>query len=158
MGVEVALLADRPGLIPTVAGWIFDEWGRLWPGTTPEALRADVAACCGRDALPLALVACEGAACVGTASLRAHSDGFPPALTPWLVRVYVPPEARGRGVGAGLVRAAEETARALGAPRLYLCTPDRQAFYARLGWSADGRATYHDQAVTVMSRVLAPEP
>ncbi|HEX7243292.1 MAG TPA: GNAT family N-acetyltransferase [Longimicrobiaceae bacterium] len=157
MSVRVVPLADRPELVPVVAGWIFAEWGHLWPGTTPEAVRADITAYCRPDALPLVLVACEdgGGACVGTASLRAHSDGFPPALTPWLVRVYVPPEARGRGVGAGLVRAAEETARALGAPRLYLCTPDRQAFYARLGWSADGRATYHDQAVTVMSRRLA---
>lgn len=153
-GVEVVPLAERPELVPVVARWVFEEWGRDWSGSTLESLVADTEAYCRRDALPLALVACRGGACVGTASLRAHSAGFPEELTPWLVRVYVPREERGGGIGGALVRAAEDAARALGVPRLYLCTSDRQAFYAGLGWEACGESTYHGHAVTVMIRDL----
>ena len=155
MALEIVLLADRPGLIPTVAEWVFGEWGSDWPGKTLEDVLADTLAYARRGSLPLALVACDGAECLGTAALREHSEGFPRELTPWLVRVYVPASARGRGVGGALVRVAEAQARALGAPRLYLCTTDRQSFYGRLGWSEDGDGTYHGQAVTLMSRALA---
>jgi len=152
--IEIVLLADRPDLLPVVAGWVHGEWGHQWPGSTPASVAADVADYCRHDALPLALVALHEGVCAGTASLRAHSAGFPEALTPWLVRVYVVPDRRGAGVGRALVRAAERVARSLDAETLYLCTPDRQSFYAELGWEPCGEGTYHGEAVTVMSRRL----
>jgi predicted N-acetyltransferase YhbS len=150
----VVPLADRPEFVATVVEWIWDEWAHEWPGTTPETLAVDVATYRQLSALPMALVAVRGGECVGTASLRAHSAGFDEALTPWLVRVIVPASARGEGVGKALVRAAETAARALGAGTLYLCTPDRQSFYAALGWREIGDGVYHGHPVTAMSRAL----
>ncbi|HEU0052601.1 MAG TPA: GNAT family N-acetyltransferase, partial [Longimicrobium sp.] len=141
--VEVVLLAERPELAEAVAAWVWDEWAHEWPGTTRESLAADVAAYVRRGALPLALVALRGGACVGTAALREHTAGFDEALAPWLVRVVVAPSARGTGVGKALVRAAETEARGLGFAALHLCTTDRQSFYAALGWDEIGEGTYH---------------
>ena len=157
--VVVRPLAERPAYVPTVAAWLLAEWGALWPGATPDSVAADVADYVRHDELPLALVAEAGdgetARCVGTASLRAHTDGFPAALTPWLVRVYVAPDRRGDSVGRRLVQAAEAAARRLGAPELWLCTADRQRFYAALGWEEREAAEYRGQRVTVMRRGLA---
>jgi GNAT superfamily N-acetyltransferase len=56
-----------------------------------------------------------------------------------LKRMYVAPEARGRGLGARLVAALEEEARRLGVRRLVLETGDRQlaaiALYTRAGFA-----------------------
>ncbi|NLS10762.1 GNAT family N-acetyltransferase [Nesterenkonia sp. MY13] len=58
--------------------------------------------------------------------------------TPEVKRVYVVPEARGKGAASTLMDALEEAARATGAPRLILQTGDRQpdaeALYQKRGW------------------------
>jgi GNAT superfamily N-acetyltransferase len=77
-------------------------------------------------------------------------------LSPWLASLYVAPPARGRGLGAQLVRAAVDYARGQGVPRLYLFTPDRAAFYARLGWSLLGSRRLGPREVTLMAIDLAP--
>lgn len=54
-------------------------------------------------------------------------------------RMYVAPQARGRGVSTALLRAIEDEARALGVARLVLETgslqPDAMRFYEREGYS-----------------------
>lgn len=49
-----------------------------------------------------------------------------------LKRMYVAPSHRGRGVSTALLDAAEQAARALGAPRIILQTGDRQPDAVRL--------------------------
>ncbi|WP_327716827.1 GNAT family N-acetyltransferase [Streptomyces sp. NBC_00490] len=69
----------------------------------------------------------------GTAGVRLLD-----ADTAELKRVYVREELRGKGGGPVLVRAAEDTARELGAARMILDTRDdlteARALYARLGY------------------------
>lgn len=149
------LLADRPELVPLVTEWMLAEWGADWPGKTPEEVKADVATYACRGELPFAVLAFRGGECVGTAAVRAESTGFP-ELTPWLVRVYVPPRARRTGAGAAAVRAAEAAAREMGHREMYLiCLPDRVSFYAGLGWEIMQTATYHGYDVLVMRTSLA---
>jgi GNAT superfamily N-acetyltransferase len=61
------------------------------------------------------------------------------ATTAELKRMYVAPDARGRGIGGAIVAALEEQARRLGARRLVLETGDRQpeaiALYTRAGFT-----------------------
>lgn len=152
--MEIHLLADHPEHVPVLAEWFHAEWGHTvaW-GTVPgfaEKLRTHL----NRDALPLALVALEGAAPVGTASLRAAEMASRPELTPWLGGMYVREDTRGRGVGAALVRAAEDRARALGFREMYLFATDREAFYRALGWSALGPAVHHGERVVLMRTEL----
>ena len=58
--------------------------------------------------------------------------------------------ARQRGIGGQLVRAVVADAKALGVPRLYLITPDRMAFYRRLGWTEQEVVEYRAESVTIM--------
>jgi GNAT superfamily N-acetyltransferase len=74
----------------------------------------------------------------GTAGVRLLD-----AVTAELTRVFLRPEARGRGGAALLVAAAEDAARALGARRMVLDTRgdlvEARALYARLGYRETGR-------------------
>ncbi|MBW8481037.1 GNAT family N-acetyltransferase [Actinomadura parmotrematis] len=69
---------------------------------------------------------------VGTARLLADGEGV-------LGRLAVLPEARGTGLGAALVRAVEDRARARGLPALRLhAQTSARGFYERLGYAAFG--------------------
>ncbi len=75
-------------------------------------------------------------------------------LTPWLAAVYVLPEFRRRGIGGQLVRAIEAAAIRLQLERLYLFTPDQEAFYARLGWSVLETVEYRHQSNVIMTKAF----
>ncbi|MFF4268496.1 GNAT family N-acetyltransferase [Streptomyces sp. NPDC001536] len=79
------------------------------------------------------LVARYGGDPAGSAGVRLLD-----ADTAELKRVFIREESRGRGGGPALVRAAEDTARELGAVRMVLDTRDdlteARALYARLGY------------------------
>jgi N-acetylglutamate synthase-like GNAT family acetyltransferase len=66
--------------------------------------------------------------------------------------VYVLPEFRGQGIGSQLVRAIEDVATRLQLERLYLFTPDREDFYARLGWSVLETAEYRQHSNVIMTK------
>jgi N-acetylglutamate synthase-like GNAT family acetyltransferase len=67
-----------------------------------------------------------------------------------MAAVYVIPERRGMGIGSALVRAAMEEAKHISLDRLYLLTPDRSSFYARLGWNVLDKVEYRGENVTIM--------
>lgn len=81
-------------------------------------------------------VAEDADAWLGTAGVAMKDHG------PELLGMWVAPEARGRGVGALLLRAAEERARATGARRLTLWVNTENAYalalYHREGYAPDG--------------------
>jgi GNAT superfamily N-acetyltransferase len=151
----IAPLADHQHLVPTVAGWLFSEWGMYEPGHTVAEAEARLRRRLSRDQLPIVLVALRGEACVGTATLRANDLSTRPDLTPWLASVFVPPAERGHGIGSALVTAVEERARTLGFDRLYLRTFDRQSLYARLGWSVVGHFREHGREEVIMTTVAS---
>lgn len=153
--LQVVYLADHPEHLPAVAAWVYDEWGRRVPGRTLEMTVAGFRSRLNRDAVPLTMVAVTAEnAPVGTASLYVHDMDVRPSLTPWLASVYVAPERRQRGVGSLLVQTLEGVARRLQIPRLYLFTPDRERFYARLGWEPMERLEYRDEQVVLMTKAL----
>ena len=74
---------------------------------------------------------------VGCCALQPNEDSGLDGLE--LKRMYVVPTARGHGTANLLLRAAEDLARSLGAPRIYLETGVRQPeairFYERNGYA-----------------------
>lgn len=154
MVFTTALLADHPEHLPTAAEWLYREWASRRPGSSPAQVAERLQSHLGRDRLPLMVLALAGPECVGCASVRTADLESRADLTPWLASVYVPPTRRRLGIGARLVRAAEAEAARLGVARLYLFTPDRQRFYAALGWTAHEHTVHAGEPVTVMCKQL----
>ncbi|MGA9088130.1 MAG: GNAT family N-acetyltransferase [Bradyrhizobium sp.] len=129
-------LRQRPEFLDTVADRLWQAWWRdsghplgfISGRLRDENLNA--------DPIPFALVAHDGEAFLGTASVIASDLAERPQLTPWVAAVWVEPEARQRGVGGALVNHATRDCFALGFGRAYLCARARlSTFYARLGWT-----------------------
>ncbi|EMF55727.1 acetyltransferase [Streptomyces bottropensis ATCC 25435] len=127
---------------------VSDRWYLLYEGhaTDPDELEREIAADTGEYLAPpggLLLVARYGGEPAGTAGVRLTDTA-----TAELKRVFLLPQARGRGGAALLVNAAEDAARALGAERIVLDTRgdlvEARALYARLGYEES--APHNDQA------------
>ncbi|MBM3627519.1 MAG: GNAT family N-acetyltransferase [Alphaproteobacteria bacterium] len=147
-------LAERPQFVELVAAWGFAEWGHLAPGRTLAQRVERVRAGLDPSRVPVVFVALDAAGRpAGTAQLMFDDiEGDP--RNPWLASVYVPPEARGRGVAKLLVRAAEDAARRLGYARLHLFTASAPALYAGLGWQARETRDYRGEEIVVMEKDL----
>lgn len=133
---RIEQLAQHSELLPVVATWIYNEWWSGIAGETVETLTRKLGAHLTHDRIPLTLVALLQRRPVGTVTLLDHDIGTEqwPERSPWLAALYVIPECRRQGIGAGLVTAVEGRATALGVETLYLATTGREAFYGRLGW------------------------
>ncbi len=153
--MHIAYLADHKEVIPTLSQWFYDEWAYLHP----ERTLADVERLMNEKAninrIPVALVAFEGKELLGTVSLKIHDMDTRLDLTPWLAGLYVSASKRRQGIGAMLVSAIEKKAHELGIEKLYLYTPESEAFYARLGWQVNERIQYHGYPVSLMYKLLA---
>jgi GNAT superfamily N-acetyltransferase len=150
----ITYLADYPQYLSVVAGWIFDEWGWEMPRSTMGSIQAEFSVHLNCDRIPLTMLALVETQPVGTASISLHDMDTRMDLTPWLAAVYVLPEFRGQGIGSQLVRVIEEVATRLQLERLYLFTPDREAFYARLGWSVLETIEYRHHSNVIMTKSL----
>jgi len=150
--VRIVLLGscEKP-VVDKIAGWIHDEWpqetsaygqsgaaavaDRLWNTT----LRTCEISAQGDAALPVTLVASINDLVVGTVSLYAEDMvGRDAEFGPWLAALYVPSEARGRGVAAALLTAAAGLAKRLALNRLSLWFPKSKLhlleLYKTFGW------------------------
>ena len=152
--IRVVPLGDRPELIPTLAGWLYEQWGYFHDHDSVDRRISELRERLDSARVPVAFVALSsdesGAMPIGTASLTADDLDTRPDLTPWLASVFVPAEFRRIGVGAALVEAVVAHARTLGIGKLYLFTEDRSEFYGRLGWTFVEDQTYRGHPVTVM--------
>jgi predicted N-acetyltransferase YhbS len=152
--MEIRDLADCPEHLPVLAEWHHSEWGGIVSGGTLEWFRERLRTHLNHDTLPVALVALEGDAPIGTVNLRAADMPSRPELTPWLGGMYVRGDMRGRGIGEALVRACEQRAREMGFREMYLFATDRAEWYARLGWTSLGPAEHHGVHCVLMRTEL----
>ena len=140
------------GQVATLAAWHHAQWGHLYSHWTFEVCLAELDEHATRaEGLPTTLLAFEGEDLLGSVSL-VFEDA--PELqehgSPWLASLYVKPEARGRGVGAQLARAAVARAAEEGVGELFLFTPEHREFYARLGWNEIARTALKGTPVDLM--------
>ena len=152
--MDVDFLAQHQRYIPTLAQWFHDEWGYLYPQRTLAEVQEAISERTNTDKLPLALVAIDGQELLGTVCLKQHDMDTRMDLTPWLAGLYVADHKRGKGIGRALVAAIETQARKLGIEKLYLYTPESEAFYLVLGWQLVERMEYHGYPVSLMEKVM----
>ncbi len=128
-------LADHPQLIPDVADWYFNTWGKGVPGNTYEKLLKRVTKEANKQSLPITRIAVDGDRPVAAAQLKANELTIFAFETHWLSGVYVDKDARGRGLATALVQEIVRIARARGIKKLYLQTEALDGgLYRRLGW------------------------
>jgi len=152
--MKIAYLADHPQYVPTVSKWITDEWGRESPGMTQESIEEKFRSYLNRNVIPLTLLAMVENQPVGTASLVFHDMQDRQELSPWLAAVYVLPEYRGKGIGSKLVKVIELLSASLDVEQLYLFTPDRESFYARMNWTVLERTSFREKDVVIMVKSI----
>jgi predicted N-acetyltransferase YhbS len=149
--MKIEHLAEYPNVAPTLAAWVYDQWGHWMPlDTTLETLCRAFERRTVQGQIPETFIAIEDGNPLGTASLVAHDLAERRDLSPWLAAVYVAPKFRNRGVGSALVRAVMDEALALDVEAVYLFTPDKMNFYSRLGWQVLEHRQHHGTDVTVM--------
>jgi predicted N-acetyltransferase YhbS len=134
-----------------LAHWFHEEWGHFHPQTTIEQRIDNLRKRCAQTSgLPITLIAKMGDHVVGTASLVKHDMEVHLELTPWLSSVYVDARHRRQGIGSQLVKRIVKEAANTNAKILYLFTPDRESFYARMGWQLLNREKYRGRQVVLM--------
>jgi N-acetylglutamate synthase-like GNAT family acetyltransferase len=136
LAFTISDLRQRPKFFDTVADRI---WQASWKanGYPLDYISGRLCENMSDSDIPFALVAHDGQAFLGTASVIASDLAERPQLTPWVAAVWVEPEARRHGIGAALVKRAAQDCFALGVDRAYLCArPHLLAFYTGLGWTA----------------------
>ena len=155
--MHIDYLSDHPSLVPALARWHQAQWSYLSPGRTIEQRMATLRAHLYAAQIPTSFVALSGDILLGGAGLIAHDMDTRMDLSPWLACVYVAPEHRRQGIGTALVQRVVQEVRALGGDTLHLFTPDKEAFYARLGWSVVERTQYRGHQVVVMALLGIPQ-
>lgn len=137
--MKIALLIDHSRFIGTLAESFEREWEPYYGRQGPGDARADLLARCNRDRLPIALVAVDSDAVVGTVSLdRDASTG----LAPSVVGLLVAQEYRRQGIASGLLEAAERLAVDLGHDKLFVSTSLLGELLERTGWQEKGEVEF----------------
>ncbi|MEJ1936694.1 GNAT family N-acetyltransferase, partial [Nostoc sp. NIES-2111] len=117
--VTVTDLRDRPEFAPVVADRVWRAWWKP-KGYPLSFIEGMVSQNLGNSPIPLALVAHNGTAFLGTASVIESDLDLRPQFTPWIAALWVDPSHRENGVGSALVRTGVEAARSRGATNVYV--------------------------------------
>ena len=154
VSLNIELLLDHQYLIPEIAALRFQQFGSLVPGKTLQDFKNGLETHLNNEKLPIAFVIVENKQFIGTFCLRKYDMDTHLHLSPWVGGVLVHPSKRNKGIGAFLVKRAEMMANELGYDRLYLFTPDKAAWYAKLGWQTLEHTFFNNVPVTVMEKSL----
>lgn len=152
--MHVELLLDHAHLIPEIAQLKFQQFGYLVPEKTLCDFHKGLESHLNDKKLPIAFVVVEDNQFIGTFSLRICDMDTHQHLSPWVGSVLVRPDKRKQGVGTFLVKKAELIAKDYGYQRLYLFTPDKAAWYAKLGWKTLEQTNFNGTHATVMETNL----
>ncbi|MGO1070612.1 GNAT family N-acetyltransferase [Lysobacter sp. CA199] len=151
---RIALLADHAEALPPLLRLFEAEWPQYYGAQGPGDAARDLAAYCGRDSLPVGMVAVLDGEVVGVAALKAESIDAYPQFTPWVAAGLVAPPWRGRGIGAQLIAALEAQAMRLGHRALYAGTATAGSLMRRLGWEYLDTTPQHGVNVAVFRKRL----
>ena len=150
-------LADQPALIPVLANWFYDEWGRRDPSSSPERMGQILGGYLNKDKIPLTIILLRGSQPIASASLKIREMETHPQYLNWLGGVFVHPDYRDQGIGSQLVEYSANEAKSLRVNELYLYTRSHEEFYTRLGWQVIEKPLYEGCLAIVMRRILSVE-
>jgi GNAT superfamily N-acetyltransferase len=132
--IKIALLADFPEVIPTLAQWFRRQWPNYYAARTLSDITQDFYAEANRRGLPVRFVAFADNNVAGTVILREQVIVDQAEFTPGLGGLFVVEAYRSRGIGTKLIKAGMELAREQGYESLYATTATASSILERLGW------------------------
>lgn len=128
-------LFQVPHLKALVAAWLLSEWPDWYGVGGAGHLDSDVKALADSEAqLPVGIVAFDDGVPIGFGALKQESLSTHAHWAPWAAAGYVEPSRRGQGVGAALLRALAEHAKAMGYTGVYCGTSTAASLLRRAGW------------------------
>lgn len=151
---QYVYLAEQPELLPTLAEWFYDEWGRSEADMSLSKMQSILEEYLNTDRIPLTIVTMRDSKPIASASLKIQEMETHPQYLHWLGSVYVHPQYRRQGVGSRIVQYAAGEAQKLMVQDLYLYTRNQERFYSHLGWQAIERPAYHGRTAIIMKRNL----
>lgn len=155
MMLIIDYLANHPELLPELAGWFYDEWGRKESDNSLEKTTLRLQKRLNVDRAPLTLVGFLNGEAVASASLKIGEMETHPHYKHWLGAVYIRPDYRGQGLGFEIVNHATSIAANIKISPIYLYTHSHESFYDRLGWRTIERPFYHGRRVALMMKTLS---
>ncbi|WP_438863969.1 GNAT family N-acetyltransferase [Neptunicella sp.] len=149
--IHLALLADYPAAIPTIARWYYLQWGQSNPSSNLTAIEQDVATYLQSVTPPLLVLAKEGEQILGAAQLKIREMDIYPDKQYWIGGVYVIETARGQGLARLLVNDLLQRAKQAGITKLYLQSEQLDGgIYAKAGFQLLETVIYNGHEVVVM--------
>lgn len=146
---------DRcPDALEQLAHWHHQQC--LQQGLTASSLprrRHYLAGHLGPEAIPVTLVASRQGLVLGCVSLVRHGTGEAPDRV-WLSNLYVDEAHRRCGLGTQLLASAQDYARDLELPAIWLFTDRQSEYYRARGWQRAGDARVGGGSVIIMTRAL----
>ena len=152
--MQTELLLHHTHLIPEIAELRLREMGYLVPEKKLEDFHKGLEEHLNEKELPIAFVTTENHKFIGTFSLRKYDMGTHQHFSPWIGGVLVHPDKRKQGIGSFLVKKAESLAKEMGYHHLYLFTPNKAVWYAKLGWKVTEHTFFNQIPVTIMEKEL----
>lgn len=156
--IEIKYLADVPELVPTIAKWSYDTWGKYDPNLSVESEVKSFGEKLNKDKVPMAFVALNNNQPIATVNLK---KGIPVQgyedRDLWLGCFIVADEYKNLGIGTHLLEHAFNEAKKLGYSKISLFTsnPESAKWYAMHGWKQFATDVYQGHPVTLFERNLA---
>ena len=149
--IKIVTLAERPGAVPLVAQWFYDEWNS-YDGRPLSMVETQLRQNLNQTIWPITFLALHNDKAVGTISLD-HEDlpSHDSRYSPWLASLYILPTYRHQGIGKLLIGHLLKFARTQKLSHLYLWTSGPTELYEKCGWSILEQTEYDGRPITVRS-------
>ncbi|RDH82356.1 MAG: GNAT family N-acetyltransferase [endosymbiont of Galathealinum brachiosum] len=149
--IQIDYLGHHAQFIPIIAKWHQDEWQHISPDLSTQLRIKMYSSYKNTASIPCCLIALTDDEPAGSASLVLSDMDSHTHLGPWLASVFVHKDFRCHGIASQLVAKCILNANQAGIKTLYLFTPDKTAFYKKLGWKLIEHTLYHGENVDIMS-------
>jgi GNAT superfamily N-acetyltransferase len=131
---QISDLRAEPRFLAIVGERLWQAWWKE-DGYTLEDVLTLLNNSLRSEPIPTTWVAHAGEQFMGTVSLIVSDMDERMQYSPWLAALWVEAESRNQGIGAALLTAGMQWAKAEGVERVYLCAvEEKSAYYRRLGW------------------------
>ncbi|BFM17744.1 GNAT family N-acetyltransferase [Maricurvus nonylphenolicus] len=145
-GLVFQSLSQCPEQLELLATWHHQAWGTGSLDERRQRLQKHLS----EDAVPTSFIAFLNGQPVGSISLVHYQRLGESPNSVWIANLYVIEAKRRQGIGEALLRHAEQYARQLLLPQLFLYATDQEAFYQKRGWLVRRRGEFRRQPAAVM--------